>query len=145
MSLGGLIAGDNGYATDTTADGNIIVGSFSSAGAFIWTEQDGLRSLQQVLEVDYGFNLTGWNLRGATAISGDGSLIAGYGLNNGNYQGFIAQIPEPSVFALLVGGVSLLSTVVLRRRSSKAVDSTAARVTPPAEQEPQAAVSHLGR
>jgi hypothetical protein len=66
--------------------------------------------------VDYhGLDLTGWTLEFARAISDDGTVIAGYGLNpQGGTEAWIAIIPEPST-ALLVGA-GVLSIALARRR-----------------------------
>ena len=113
-SLGLLETGDSGYAEAISADGSIVVGSFANAGAFIWTPTGNLRHLQNVLTTDYGLDLSGWSLRGATDISPDGTTIVGYGIHNGSYQGFVATIPEPNTIALLLAG--FLGTVFKRRR-----------------------------
>jgi uncharacterized membrane protein len=94
--LGILTEGDQGYATALSADGNTVVGSFSDAGAFIWTEAQGLRHLKDALQTDHGMNLNLWNLRGAWAISGDGRSIAGHALlltvGGSVEKGYIARL-----------------------------------------------------
>jgi uncharacterized membrane protein len=99
--------GDSGQAHGLNADGSVVVGALSNAGAFLWTEEAGMRRLQDVLTEDYSLNLSGWNLRGATDISADGQTIVGYGLHNGNYEGFIVTIPEPSTGLLIGLGVAV--------------------------------------
>jgi len=69
----------NSAATDVSADGSIIVGYAN--GAFIWTESSGIQNLQEVLEHDYGLDLSGWQLSAANGISDDGKVIAGEGCN----------------------------------------------------------------
>jgi probable HAF family extracellular repeat protein len=77
-------------------DGSIIVGwgdTASGKAAFIWDEVKGMRNLQQVLENDYGLDLTGWTLYSATGISDDGNIIVGRGFNpSGNDEGWIATL-----------------------------------------------------
>jgi hypothetical protein len=52
-----------------------------------------MRDLQKVFAEDYGLDLTGWRLTRASAISGDGDTIAGYGVNpDGNTEAWIAHI-----------------------------------------------------
>lgn len=94
-------------AWDVSADGSIVVGHCqvkygdSGAGpeAFIWDEENGTRSIKEMLENDYGLNLTGWRLQAAHGISNDGFTIVGYGISpGGNTQGWIATLPgRPSL------------------------------------------------
>lgn len=68
----------------TSSDGSIVVGYSSTDNgeeAFYWTEEDGMQSLKDVLESDYGLDLTGWTLRGAYGFAQDGSVIIGWGTN----------------------------------------------------------------
>jgi hypothetical protein len=89
------------------------------AEAFLWTPQDGMRRLQDVLTVDLGLDLTGWTLRDARAVTPDGLTVVGWGTRNGNNEAFVAVIPtivpEPAAGALALLGVS--SILLLRRRS----------------------------
>lgn len=74
-------SGMGSVAYDVSADGSVIVGvSRDGAGAFYWTAEAGMRSLQQML-TDAGVDLTGWSLANATGVSADGSTVVGYGLN----------------------------------------------------------------
>jgi hypothetical protein len=70
-------------------------GSGESGGAaFIWTKRDGLRDLNQVLEQDYGVDLTDWMLRTAWSISDDGLTIVGTGDNpDGFIEAWIVRLP----------------------------------------------------
>ena len=80
--------------------------------AFVWDEANGMRSLQTMLE-DGGVDMTGWTLTSATGVSDDGKTIVGYGTHNGNTEGFVAVIPEPSTVALF--GISGLAIAAYRR------------------------------
>ena len=64
LVLLGALPGDIGsFAFDVSPDGSIIVGSSSGGSgstAFIWDEVNGMRNLKQVLENDFGLDLTGW-------------------------------------------------------------------------------------
>jgi uncharacterized membrane protein len=86
-----------GYAC--SADGNIIVGEATTElgpAAFIWDAQYGMRGLQTVLiTAGQPATLFGWKLQTATAISEDGTVIAGYGLDpQGLRQGWVARVPR---------------------------------------------------
>jgi hypothetical protein len=83
--------------------------------AMIWDQLHGPRSLQEVLEDEFGLDLTGWDLTAATSVSGDGLTIVGYGTNpSGNREAWIATIPEPGTGSLLA--LRLVGLAVRRRR-----------------------------
>lgn len=76
-------------------DGSVIAGiSRNAAGAervFIWTSDDGMRLLKSVLEQEHGLDLTGWSLRYVNAISHNGSVLVGWGVNpDGNVEAWRA-------------------------------------------------------
>ena len=117
--LGDLPGGS--FQSDARAcsgDGSVIVGLSSSAAApvvreaFIWDTANEMRSLRDVLSTEYGLNMTGWQLYEANDISPDGNVIVGRGYNpDGDFEGWIAVIPEPATF-----GILLMSGVFLFRR-----------------------------
>jgi uncharacterized membrane protein len=118
--LGFFPAGKTSFASGTSADGSVVVGSgeapFLGNSAFIWDATHGMRSLQQVL-TDDGLNLTGWTLQDARAISADGNTIIGTGRDpSGNSQAWIAVIPEPGTGLLVMAGV--LGLAISRRRTA---------------------------
>jgi probable HAF family extracellular repeat protein len=114
VNLGDLPGGFvNAYATGVSADGSIVVGvdisSNNAAGdePFVWDATNGMRSFASALTTS-GINLAGWNFDGSISISGDGTTLAGTGTHNGVSEawlvtGFVA-VPEPSTWALLLGG-----------------------------------------
>jgi probable HAF family extracellular repeat protein len=117
VSLGNLPGSDrSAMATAVSADGSVVVGrdTFSPGmRAFIWTAADGMRDLKDVLEADYGLDLTDWLLLSANAISTDGMTIVGSGYHYGyGQEAFIVHVPEPSTLVLLV----VLGVPVLRKR-----------------------------
>jgi probable HAF family extracellular repeat protein len=84
-----------------TVDGSTIVGASyvdrAHATAFIWDATHGTRSLQEVLETEYGLSTTGWNLQNASAITPDGSVIVGWGTNPaGQTEAFRVALATPS-------------------------------------------------
>lgn len=68
-----------------SSDANIVVGRYRHASgdfrAFIWTPGPGRRDLKDWVEATYGLDLSGWTLREARAVSADGLVIAGNGIN----------------------------------------------------------------
>ncbi len=83
------------------ADGSAIVGNGigldddgrSRQEAFLWTEDDGMRTLVDVLETDYGVDTNGWILQNALDISADGRTIVGWGRNpEGTIEGWVAYL-----------------------------------------------------
>jgi len=91
----------------------VIVGSGRAEGtnrAFIWTEEHGLRAIQDVLESEYGLDLTGWTLEVAFDVSSDGRTIVGSGPNpDGDIEAWSVVLPEPSAGLLFGLGLGLLS------------------------------------
>jgi probable HAF family extracellular repeat protein len=118
-NLGSLVSGTYvaNAATAISADGAIIAGYNSAPGynsfAFIWDTQHGMRDLKDVLQTEYGFDLTGWRLANVYDMSADGMVLVGDGINpQGLNEAWIAIIPEPGTASLFVLGLGLL----LRRR-----------------------------
>jgi probable HAF family extracellular repeat protein len=108
-------------ANDTNMDGTIIVGASGTASgalrAFIWDPINGMRDLQTLL-VALGVEFGGFQLRGATGISADGTRITGFGLNkNGDLEAWYVVLPDPTiptppVPALPIWGATLLATLL---------------------------------
>ncbi|MCH7965583.1 MAG: PEP-CTERM sorting domain-containing protein [Bacteroidetes bacterium] len=74
---GGTI-GPGPYAV--SADGSVIVGTLdANDSVFIYTDADGIRNLKEVLESDFGLDLSDWTLDYAREISDDGKVIVGVG------------------------------------------------------------------
>ena len=105
-------------ATDTSADGSIVVGySHTSRGseAFVWDEAHGMRRLCDILNDEFGIDMSAWTWTRARAISDDGTVIVGTGDNpNGDREAWVAVIPEPHALLLLAGGA--LSLFLRRKR-----------------------------
>lgn len=88
-------------ASGVSNDGKTVVGGIGSmfnwdsdtADALIWRPQWGLRHLQDVLTNDYHLDLTGWQLTSARAVSTNGTVILGNGINpSGQMEAWIATI-----------------------------------------------------
>ena len=113
IGLGDLSGGEFWSAAyDVSADGSIVVGKSGVEGsgcsskppdciaAFIWDAVNGMRNLKEVLEGEYGLDLTGWELWEATGISCDGLTIVGTGRNPDRYiEAWIATISKPPIKA----------------------------------------------
>ena len=97
--------GFSSIACAVSGDGSVIVGRSNGINgdeAFYWTAEDGMINLKDMLENTYGMDLTNWALNNAIALSGNGNIIVGYGINpDGNQEGWIASIPEPTIEAAL--------------------------------------------
>lgn len=148
--LGDLPGGAfSSIAQSVSGDGSTVVGSGASAAgaeAFIWTAARGMRSLKSALESDYGFNLAGWTLTAAQAISGDGTVIVGYGRNpSGQTEAFRAVLepkaptvlapnvgtrwePGPTQIVTWTGGNARTLDILFRKSDTAAVESVAAGV-----------------
>ena len=130
VSLGDLPGGINqSVAFGVSADGSVVVGNGEDEegrNAFIWTEAGGIRSIKDVLANDFGLgsDVNGWNIFHASAVSWDGKVIVGYGVNpDGNSEAWVASlrqstIPEPTTLAIF--GLGLLGLGVARRRKVSA-------------------------
>ena len=120
-------------AQATNYTGDIIVGNKAAndGGAMIWTAEAGVRSLKELLTVDYNLDLDGWELASAQDITPDGTTIVGYGLNpdgqmeawmiSGLDLGVTGPIPgvaEPHTLAILGIGLVALGAGLGRRRQT---------------------------
>ena len=80
--------------------------------AMIWDAVNGTRLLRDALANDYGLadQLEGWSLVSASAMSANGHVIAGVGVNPaGEFQGWVVIIPEPNAIVLALCGLTLLA------------------------------------
>jgi hypothetical protein len=89
-------------ARAVSGDGSVVVGSADTGAvpasdsntAFIWDSIHGMRALQDVLQSEYGLDLSGWWLLDAKDISDDGRTIVGVGINpNGDAEAWVAILP----------------------------------------------------
>jgi probable HAF family extracellular repeat protein len=94
VGMNGLI---ESFAASVSGNGSIIVGYGRNAGgdvALIWDADRGMRSLEAALVADHQTQIAGWKLLRATAITGDGHTIAGYGTNpQGQVEAWIVKLP----------------------------------------------------
>jgi hypothetical protein len=94
----GLGVGAAGFSIpdpfDVSGDGNIIVGA-SLANAIEWRLGAGPRDLKEVLETDFGMDLSNYTLEQCRGISADGRTLVGFGtdLTVGQRFGFVISLP----------------------------------------------------
>ncbi len=106
------------HAYAVSPDGQMVVGSYSGGGAFIWDEADGARNLATVLG-DLGADVGGWWLKEARGISADGLTIVGNGTSPSNHaEAWVVTIPEPGLLGTGMGVSILLGLRRLGRRTS---------------------------
>ena len=92
-----------GLAQAVSEDGRVVVGmsGFRIRRAFIWTRAMGMKRLRDYLIELGATGLEGWRLDIAQAMSLDGSVIVGSGVNPEGYiDGFVATVHfanDPSV------------------------------------------------
>jgi probable HAF family extracellular repeat protein len=111
-----------------SANGAIVVGDPNQSRgdcAFIWDAQHGMRNLRAVLSNDYRLNPAGWQLSSARAITSDGQIIVGSGINPaGQTEAWIADLRPSRLEFTLTGANIVLSwktngpTFVLQQSSS---------------------------
>jgi uncharacterized membrane protein len=105
-------------AEQCSDDGTVIVGYQPGAGgsqtwnAILWDQVHGTRQVRDVL-TESGIDMSGWHLRRAYEISGDGTVMVGTGDNPaGQYEWWVARIPEPDILGLM----GLAAMIFLRPR-----------------------------
>ncbi len=107
VGLGDFPGGDvRSTATAVSADGSIIIGigctetfDFTCVEPipFIWDEQNGMRSLTDVLTNEFGLDLTGWTNLFVSDMTPDGRTLVGAGINpSGDGEAWIAILGEPA-------------------------------------------------
>jgi probable HAF family extracellular repeat protein len=114
VSLGLPAGAIEARARAVNGDGRVVVGntnSLAQARAFMWTQETGPVDLNVLLPT-LGLDLSGWILRSATGVSGDGRVIVGSGVFAGIEQGWVATIPAPGTGGLLM----LAGFACVRRR-----------------------------
>ena len=121
VGLGYLPNGFESFALGVSGDGSTVVGYGSpdpdsewEYEAFRHTAAGGMERLWDVL-VKAGINPaeSGWSvLSEARGVSLDGNTIVGFGFRDGNFEAFVAVVPEPTTLCVLAAG----AVVVLRRR-----------------------------
>jgi hypothetical protein len=117
-------------AMDVSADGRMIVGTAGSDsgiilgpwipnGAVLW--KDGTaRFLTELLATEYGLGdqLEGWRLTSATAISDDGTVIAGNGFApDGSSAAWVVVLTVPEPASVVLAIVASIAVIGFRRKN----------------------------
>ena len=94
VGLGYLFGATSSSAAHVNADGSVVVGS-SGGKAFRWTASDNMQSIENLLTAA-GVSFSGWQLQAANGVSGDGTVIAGTGIDpSGLKEAWIATLSKP--------------------------------------------------
>lgn len=115
-TLPALAGTSSGIARDASDNWNVVGTMNYAAGgstAFLWNSTLGTVDLNVYL-ASLGFNLSGWNLTSAYAISSDGLTIVGGGTHNGLNEGWVVTIPTPAATSLAALGC--IATLRRKRR-----------------------------
>ena len=99
-----------------SGDGSVVAGSAhgeSGFSAFVWDQQRGSREFVDVLVNECGIDLMGWMPTDVYEISADGLTLVGVAVApDGHEEAFVARIPEPGGFALML----VAAAAALRRK-----------------------------
>jgi probable HAF family extracellular repeat protein len=125
VDLGPIVGGGTAITASAKAmspDGAFIVGTGSGSGgnSFLWDAANGARRLTDVFNsLGLQSSYAGWLALTPTGIAADGKTIVGFGTNpQGNVEGWIASVPEPSSMILLgFGSIALLGRAARRPRT----------------------------
>jgi probable HAF family extracellular repeat protein len=86
-------------ARAVSGDGTLVAGCGTTAAgdvAVLWDAGHGMRTLTDALLSDHGTVVANWTLNCISAMSTDGRVLAGYGVNpQGRMEGWIVQLPAP--------------------------------------------------
>lgn len=89
---------DSGGAFDATDDGRacgLVLLSGSGKTAVLW-DSAGQAQLVSTALINAGVSMPAWQLQSATAMSDDGTVIVGFGLNpDGQQEAWVAVLPAP--------------------------------------------------
>jgi probable HAF family extracellular repeat protein len=125
VSLGDIIAGSGAsQAYDVAGDGSVVVGRASRNSRFFATRWDPINGMEPIEELlaNAGIDMAGWQLQHAEAISDDGDVIVGFGINPmGQTEAWLASglvpgtaVPESTTAT--IAGFGVAAAVLYRRR-----------------------------
>ena len=129
VGLGDLTGGSFlSVARGVNSDGSVVVGYGTSASgieAFRWTQAGGMQRVTDWLAAAGVTVASGYTLRSADGVSGDGSVVVGYGVGASGDEAFIARVSaigsgvitlsnlQTSLSAIAIGGSMALSAPAL--------------------------------
>jgi len=120
--LGTLLGGSYSYGQDINDLGQVTgYAHISSSGnhAFIWDETNGMQDLNDLIDPSAGATLTA-----AYGINNIGQIVGvGYFAGEGDRAFLlnpISVVPEPSTYAMMIGGLGLVGLMVARRKKAEA-------------------------
>ena len=116
MTTIGTYLASNGIVKEVSPDGSFILGWTDDSGFFYWNETNGLRNFEDVLQIDYNLNLTGWDITNITGMTSDGTKIYGTGTGPNGENIWIAEIPEPT--SVLIFGIGSLTLLIRRKQGN---------------------------
>ena len=86
-------------ARSVSGNGTLVGGCGTTVAgdvAVLWDTKHGMRTLTDALLSDHGTVVANWTLKCISAMSTDGRVLAGYGINpKGRMEGWILQLPAP--------------------------------------------------
>ncbi len=86
-------------ARAVSGNGTLVAGCGATAAgdvAVLWDAGHGMRTLADALLSDHGTVVANWTLKCINAMSADGRVLAGDGINpQGRMEGWIVQLPAP--------------------------------------------------
>jgi uncharacterized membrane protein len=109
MTAIGMLDGAFHSRADAINDERAVVGASYHQGAFIWTEETGILSLNDMIPVD-----SGWWLDEAKDINDLGQIVGNGNIEGDNRAFLLTPIPIPGALWLL--GSGLIALVGLRRK-----------------------------
>jgi probable HAF family extracellular repeat protein len=113
-NLGMLAGKDSSFAQAVNASGLVVgfsgVSGWAQGSAFLWSEQDGMLDLNNLLLGTDPLKQAGLTLDYAADINDNGQILVSGMLNGRSVQAILTPVPEPSTAVfMLLGGVFLLA------------------------------------
>ena len=107
VGLGDLPGGEfESEAVAVSADGSIVVGNSSTGSEsefFVWTQDNGMQRLEDILGADGTTGINGWSKLRAGGISDNGQWVVGRGTNpSGFREAFLAQLPDTVILGFKI-------------------------------------------
>ncbi len=115
MSLGVLQGAVRSFGAGVNSDASVVgwnEGGANGEQAFLWTPGDGMRDLNAMV-----VDAQGWQIQRARAINDMGYIVANAMNADGSVRAvLLTPVPEPSIWALMFGGLAFIVLIRLRRK-----------------------------